>query len=105
MTYLEQAREAYKRRIAARVAETAGGTAQAAECETSELSERTTLTATPVPPMHDAEEHAGRMNTVTGPPCWACRKAVYWLRRKEDGGGPVCATCHPPPAAERSAAS
>jgi hypothetical protein len=96
MSYLEQAREAYKRRMAARVVETAGGAAPAVQCETSELSERTPLAAAPMPPMHDPEEHAGSMNTVTGPPCWACRKAVYWLRRNEDGGGSVCATCHPP---------
>jgi hypothetical protein len=52
------------------------------------------------------------VEVVSGPPCRACKGMLYWLRPAAAGGGPVCATCHPPqqavaqePAARQGGAS
>ena len=105
MSYLKQAQDAYRRLQAGLRLAAAAQTPEAMQCEKSELSEKSPVLSALLPPIDDDAEHAGGVEVLTGPACWACRRAVYWIRRKEVGGGIVCATCHPPPAAERSAAS
>jgi hypothetical protein len=96
MSYLKQAQEAYIRLQAGQRLAAVGQTPEDIQCEKSEVSEKSPVLSALLPPIDDDVEHPGGVKMVTGPACWACRRAVYWVRRKEVGGGVVCATCHPP---------
>jgi hypothetical protein len=96
MSYLKQAQDAYMRLQARQAAPSGHRPAVAAQCAKSALSARSPVVPAVWSPIDSTTVQAGPMNTVIGPSCWACRRAVYWLRRKEVGGGLVCATCHPP---------
>ena len=96
MSYLKQAQDAYRRLQAGQRLAAAAQTPEAIQCKKSELSEKSPVLSALLPPIDHDAEHAGGVKVLTGPACWACRRAVYWIRRKEVGGGIVCATCHPP---------
>jgi hypothetical protein len=105
VSYLKQAQDAYKRLQAGQGVAPGTQIPPVTECAKSALSAKTPVLSALLPPIHDPTEHTGGVKGVTGPSCWACHKTVYWIRRKEVGGGVVCATCHPPYHAVRQGAA
>jgi hypothetical protein len=93
MSYLKQAQDAYKRRMAGQAVDGANSTADAAHCEISALSERTPVAPASLPPVHHTDDPWVKPTA----PCMVCGQVRWrvWCHDERKVWQWICNGCRP----------